>query len=217
MKKSVSDFDASYFKQNTSDRSQQYGSHSHPCQITNIWIKCKRRIKYLRCFYRYGSSSHPVSCNDHKFSRCYAASFHYRTPDTWLSEADTICGSPDFQILPAAWRFLYDPVFIFRRIFRKLFVSQPDCRYLYSHYGIYLPFFIPQYDSHQCIKRTWQIRNLSDSQYDQYLYPGMFCIICYSGFRNTWISVWNSLWRACSYPASYVCIIRKTFSLSTFR
>lgn len=77
--------------------------------------------------------------------------------------------------------------------------------------------FIPQYDSHQCIKRTWQIRNLPDSQYDQYLYPGMFCIICYSSFRNTWISVWNSLWRTCSYPASYVCIIRKIFSLSTFR
>ena len=89
--------------------------------------------------------------------------------------------------------------------------------HLYSHYGIYLPFFIPQYDSHQCIKRTWQIRNLPDSQYDQYLYPGMFCIICYSSFRNTWISVWNSLWRTCSYPASYVCIIRKIFSLSTFR
>ena len=166
-----------------------------------------RCTKYLRYFYRNGTAPNPVSCNPYQFCCRNASSFCHRTADSGISEKDPVCDPSDFPVLCIFRRCLYAPFPVLWKIYGDFFIPQHYCRHVYPHYVLYLSIPVSQYYPHQRAEWSGKIRDLSDTQCSQPMYPGSFCTLCHTDFRNPGISVRDTIQRTYPYSTAYHCAL----------
>lgn len=124
-----------------------------------------------------------------------------------ISEKDPVCDPSDFPVLCIFRRCLYAPFPVLWKIYGDFFIPQHYCRHVYPHYVLYLSIPVSQYYPHQRAEWSGKIRDLSDTQCSQPMYPGSFCTLCHTDFRNPGISVRDTIQRTYPYSTAYHCAL----------